>query len=296
MYKKIIIFVIALVLAFSVGFLAIYYALPVEKTNVNVTDLEPSSPVQDTSTQIALKEPETATISDTLSLEQAYREAEDSEAAQFTEPELRAFREKKKVVYLTFDDGPSSNITPKLLDTLKKYNVKGTFFLVGYCVKAQPRIVKRIYDEGHAIGNHSYTHLFNKVYRSWGTLYEEVLKTNQAIATAIPGYDCKLFRAPGGSKPFLRRSYKDSLQAAGFKIYDWNCMNGDAVRRPPSPDRLYRNVVRSAGKQKRVIVLMHDSQNHHNTLKSLPRVIQYFKDMNYEFLTISEDTKELFLQ
>lgn len=98
---------------------------------------------------------------------------------------LDIYSKKEKVAYLTFDDGPSSNITPKVLDVLKEEGVKATFFVLGQNVKTHPEQLKRIYEEGHYIANHSYTHKYSKIYASVDELLEEFNDTEAEIKKVL---------------------------------------------------------------------------------------------------------------
>lgn len=106
-----------------------------------------------------------------------------------------------KIAYLTFDDGPSSDVTPLILDLLKQKEIKATFFVLGSRVKACPDIVKRAYEEGHYIANHGYSHKYSKIYKNVQAVLEEYDKTEQYIreAIGIENYSSHLFRFPGGS-------------------------------------------------------------------------------------------------
>ena len=110
--------------------------------------------------------------------------------------------EEGKRAFLTFDDGPTKEVTPHILDILDKYNIKATFFVLGTRVKQNPDILKRAYESGHYIANHGYSHKYSKIYESVDTILEEYNKTEDAIREALgnPDYRSHLFRFPGGSK------------------------------------------------------------------------------------------------
>ncbi len=105
------------------------------------------------------------------------------------------------MAFLTFDDGPSSTVTPKILDTLKQENIKATFFVLGTMVKSNSDILKREQEEGHYIANHGYSHVYNKVYANENKPLEEYNKTNKLIQEALGdiSYQTNVFRFPGGS-------------------------------------------------------------------------------------------------
>ena len=109
------------------------------------------------------------------------------------------YNSEKKQAFLTFDDGPSV-VTPTILDVLKQENVKASFFVLGSNVQAMPETVKRIYEEGHYIANHGYSHVYSSIYSSPEAVLEEYNKCNDAVKNAInvPEYNSHLFRFPGG--------------------------------------------------------------------------------------------------
>lgn len=106
---------------------------------------------------------------------------------------------EKKEVYLTFDDGPSKTVTPKILDVLKENNINATFFVLGNMVNYYPDIVKRAYDEGNYIANHGYSHVYSQIYASEEAFFEEIEETEKIIAKAIgkEDYNSHLIRFPG---------------------------------------------------------------------------------------------------
>ena len=121
------------------------------------------------------------------------------------------YNSNEKIAYLTFDDGPSPNITPKILDILQEENIKASFFVIGKKVKEQPNIVKRIYEEGHFIGNHSYSHDNSLLYKSKESFLSEIQKTDIEIGKAIgiENYHSFLFRFPNG---FMSNIYKSKKE------------------------------------------------------------------------------------
>lgn len=196
-----------------------------------------------------------------------------------------------KVAYLTFDDGPSGNVTPKLLDILKKNNVKATFFLIGKAAKKYPNLVRRIYYEGHALGNHSYSHKYNYIYSSWPNLWGEISKTNDIIFKAT-GQKCSLFRAPGGSKPLMPDSFIYNIHANGMKLFDWNCVTGDGLSNKYSVDQLYNNFLASSY-HNHLFILVHCRDDNYNSMLTVPRIIKNLKQRGYIFLPINKSTKEI---
>nr|WP_246582609.1 polysaccharide deacetylase family protein [Clostridium mobile] len=198
-----------------------------------------------------------------------------------------------KPVYLTFDDGPTYVVTNKLLDILKEHDVKATFFVVGKEIEDKEDILKRIYDEGHSIGLHTYSHDFNKIYKSDDIFIEEMLKTQKKVKE-ITGYTSNIIRFPGGSSKHLSTELLEKLHQNNFKIYDWNVNISDGVNPNLTIDQLASNAKKNSKNYSRLIILMHCNFNNKNTAKALPKIIEYYKDLGYEFETITEDTKEYY--
>lgn len=143
-----------------------------------------------------------------------------------------------KEVYLTFDDGPSKNITPQILEILKNEEVKATFFVLGSRVEAHPELVKQEYDEGHYIANHGYSHAYTSIYSSVEAVLEEYNHTEEIIKSAIENqeYSSHLFRFPGGSEggkyAKLKNEAKALLKQNGIEFINWNSLTNDAVGKP----------------------------------------------------------------
>ena len=189
----------------------------------------------------------------------------------------------KKIAYLTFDDGPSAIVTPKVLDVLKAYDIKATFFVLGKNVEENPKIFKRIIEEGHGIANHSYSHNYKQVYNSVESFTEEIKKTNDVIdKIAGKKMDTKAFRFPGGSFE-KKKEYKDAVKNIGMKFYDWNCLNGDAEGHNVSKEALVEKVKKTASNQKELVILMHDTNAKITTVDALSETIEYLRDKGYEF-------------
>lgn len=124
-----------------------------------------------------------------------------------------------KVIYLTFDDGPSYGVTENILNILKRYNVKATFFVVGSKISEKERILKRIYNEGHSIGLHSYTHYYKRIYLNLDVFVSEMVQTSNEIKRVI-GIRPQIIRFPGGTYKHLNRSFLKELHDLNYKIYD----------------------------------------------------------------------------
>lgn len=193
-----------------------------------------------------------------------------------------------KRVFLTFDDGPSSNITPLILDVLKENNIKATFFTLGSRVVQNPEIVKRAYEEGHYIANHGYTHVYSTIYASEAALFDEYNRTEEAIRNAIgvPEYSSHLFRFPGGSVGgkyhSVKKEYIKKLDEQDILYVDWNCLNEDASG-SRTKEQLVQFIKNSSVNKNSVVVLMHDAGDKILTYETLQEVIDYFKENGYTF-------------
>lgn len=195
---------------------------------------------------------------------------------------------ENKRVFLTFDDGPSSNITPLILDLLKENNIKATFFTLGSRVVQNPEIVKREYEEGHFIANHGYSHVYSSIYSSKESLLDEYNKTEDAIRNAIdqPEYSSHLFRFPGGSTggkyDKAKREYKKALGEQEIFYVDWNCLNEDSSGNR-TKEQLVEFIKKYSENKNSVVVLMHDAGDKILTYETLQEVIDYFRENGYEF-------------
>lgn len=195
---------------------------------------------------------------------------------------------ENKRVFLTFDDGPSSNITPLILDLLKENNIKATFFTLGSRVNQNPEIVKREYQEGHYIANHGYSHVYSSIYSSKESLLDEYNKTEDAIRNAIgiPEYSSHLFRFPGGSTggkyDKVKREYKKILGEQNVFYVDWNCLNEDSSGNR-TKEQLVEFIKKYSANKNSVVVLMHDAGDKILTYETLQEVIDYFRENGYEF-------------
>ena len=201
-------------------------------------------------------------------------------------------KDNKKVIYLTFDDGPSK-LTDKFLDILKENNVKATFFLIGNQIQDNEQVVKRIYSEGHSIGLHTYTHKYRKIYRNGDSFIDEMNKSNEVIKR-VTGKESHLIRFPGGSRKHLNKNFLEKLHNNKFKIYDWNIQASDGINPKIPPYKLVKEATKDPDKHNPVILLMHCDYMHKNTCIALPQVINYYKSHGYEFKPITENTEELY--
>ena len=187
----------------------------------------------------------------------------------------------ENVVYLTFDDGPSY-ITPGLLDILDEYNAKATFFVIGQEVQAQPHIVRRIHQEGHLVGNHSFIHHQEKLYASTESFEEEVIQAEEVIQ-GITGERPRVFRPPYGAHPDLTEEHMQVLRDRGYHNYFWNVSSGDTAAPPPGAEVIAENVLTGIQNTPSPIVLLHDSRGKENTKKAVEQVLRELTFEGYQF-------------
>ncbi len=187
---------------------------------------------------------------------------------------------KEKVIALTFDDGPHPKYTEQVLNLLDQYGAKGTFFLVGEQAEKNPQVVLRMYQDGHEIANHTYTHPFTK---SVSKVMKEIEQTNDTLFS-ITGYSPKLFRPVEGQ-------YTDQLvkevAKEGYKIVMWSWHQDTEDWRNPGVNKIVNKVL--SGVKEGNIVLFHDGGgNRQQTVKALEKILPELKKQGYTFITISE--------
>lgn len=196
-----------------------------------------------------------------------------------------------KRIFLTFDDGPTRSVTPYILDLLKQENVKANFFVLGLRVEQNPDLVKREFDEGHFIGNHSYSHKYSKIYESFDSLFEEYNKTNNLIKNAVQNqnYNSIVFRFPGGlaggKYNDIKHEAAQKLKEQGIANVDWNALTKDAEGAKTKED-LMNNFIETIKDKTSIVLLMHDAADKILTYEVLPEIIKYGKENGYEFQTI----------
>lgn len=200
------------------------------------------------------------------------------------------------IIYLTFDDGPSTTITPKILDVLKEKGVHATFFVINYNESTE-HLVKREAEEGHAIGIHGYSHDYSKIYASVDVCYNNI-KTLQEKIYKTTGIKTMILRFPGGSSNTVSKKYCPGIMSKitqkvlseGFKYYDWNVMSGDSGD-VKTKEAVYSNVTKGLKPGRDNIVLMHDFSGNNKTLEALPGIIDYGLANGYKFEVITTDTE-----
>lgn len=193
-----------------------------------------------------------------------------------------------KRAFLTFDDGPSTN-TIEILKILQQENIKATFFVLGSQVEKMPETVKTIYNKGHYIASHGYSHVYSQIYASPQSVLDEYNASVQAIRNAIgqPNYDPHLFRYPGGliggKYATIKNEAKELLSQNNIVNIDWNALNGDGETNDLSPEFEMMRLKETVGEKNSIVVLMHDAQAKTVTKDTLPQIITYLKEQGYVF-------------
>ena len=185
-----------------------------------------------------------------------------------------------KTVYLTFDDGPSDRVTPKILDVLDEENVKATFFIIGQQAERRDYLIKREAESGHTMAVHSYTHNYSEIYSSPRSLIADIDRCNDVIES-ITGRRSDLYRFPGGSYG-LREELIAAAAGHGMRYVDWNASTRDAEC-PGSAGQLFDSAVATSAGLDRVVLLSHDSTYKTSTPEATRRLIRYYRENGYTF-------------
>lgn len=196
-----------------------------------------------------------------------------------------------RTIYLSFDDGPTAH-TSQLLDILDKYNAKATFFMLGPEIRQHSAVMKRMIEEGHGLGLHGMTHEVKKIYASPAAALAEMNQDNEILFKET-GKRTSLIRSPYGSKPYLKKAYRDQLTGAGYHIWDWNVDSND-WRYTKNPEHFVQTVlsdIRRLKKQGRTpVVLMHDKPS---TIKVLPQIMAALHKEGYSFKPLNNNLTPL---
>lgn len=194
-----------------------------------------------------------------------------------------------KVAYLTFDDGPSEKITPKVLDVLDQYNIPATFFIIGKYARKHPDIIKEIDARGHTIGNHTYSHDYGYIYSNTDNFMREIHMTEEVLKGILgEGFHTDLVRLPGGSHAAFKKPTVKVVEDAGYRTFDWNTLNGDSEGSRMPVDYLYARFKETYRKADQVIMLMHDTDEKQTTVDALPIIIEHLILEGYEFRTLDQ--------
>ncbi|TXK75393.1 polysaccharide deacetylase [Paenibacillus sp. N3.4] len=195
---------------------------------------------------------------------------------------------EQPTVYLTFDDGPSK-LTSQVLDILQKEDVKATFFALGEEAKAHPTLIKRIVEEGHTLGNHSYNHVYKELYSDFQTFWDQIQSTEEIFAS-IAGVRPQLVRAPGGTYTNFDAYYYYLLDQAGYTTVDWNVDSGDSKRQNVPVNEIVQTV-KNTPLEHEMTILFHDGSGHASSVEALPEIIRYYKKLGYAFAPLTTEVK-----
>lgn len=200
--------------------------------------------------------------------------------------------QKTKKVYLTFDDGPSKE-TKKVLDVLKKKNVKATFYVIGREDDFSQSMYKRIVKEGHTLGMHSYSHIYQELYGSLEGFQKDFQKISDMLFD-VTGVRSMYYRFPGGSgnsmMTFPIKEYNSFLAGQGVTYQDWNVIAANGTTDHVSQKEMVQSIMDGVARYDTSIVLMYDSADKKMTAKSLGAIIDNLQAGGYELLSIDENT------
>jgi|GEM_PF-2399784 len=211
----------------------------------------------------------------------------------------------RKTVYLTFDDGPSINNTKKIIKILNEHNVKATFFVTGNSAVRYPEIITELHKNKMAIAPHSYSHDYKLIYNNSKSYIDDLEKCIQTIEKVTKEKTIPFTRIPGGIKnkrisPQILNDIKQELKNRSIYYVEWNICSDDSIRAKMSSMDIRNNVINQSnrlGKNKVLIVLMHDSYYKQTTVDALPNIIKFYKNSGWEFKALNnisgEELKEI---
>lgn len=201
-----------------------------------------------------------------------------------------AAQQPRKVVYLTFDDGPKKD-TPELLALLEELQVPATFFFMGASVKAFPEHARMVVEAGHAVGCHSMTHSYSRLKGSNDYVKRDFERFIALMREQVdPQFTTELYRFPGGSTSYSSRT-KRFVREMGLAWFDWNAMNGDAQYSFKNDREMYEYTLDTIGAEEDVVILlMHEGKA--RTRRVLVDLVAYFRAEGYEFRMLSAGEEE----
>ena len=203
-----------------------------------------------------------------------------------------------KTAYLTFDDGPDDEVTKTVLDILAENNVKATFYVTGINAATYPDTVRRMVAEGHAVGNHSYDHDYDRLYSSPDAFLYEMVQTDEILygilyAAILLLALALILRAPGGTFSHFTSEYEACLEENGYVEHDWNVSIADTASGNPTAQDFIDNVMaQTADGKESAIILMHSSYGHQETAKALPEIIRVLRERGYRFGVVTPMTPQ----
>ena len=215
--------------------------------------------------------------------------------AQSVTPAAVQIDENKKKVYLTFDDGPSTE-TEKILDILKENQVKATFFVTGKEDAYSKKMYQRIVKEGHTLAMHSYSHLYDDIYSSADAFAKDVDSLVELLKKET-GVMPTFYRFPGGSNSqMIKIPFHDLtavLEQRNLVYMDWNVLSPDGKSGKTTKKKVIEGIMTDTERFDTAVVLMYDSPEKPLTVKALPELIQKMKKANYELLPIDDTTAKV---
>jgi len=225
-------------------------------------------------------------------------ENETTAYSQYSEP-LIARTGPKVTIYLTFDDGPSSESTLMILDVLAENDIKATFFMQGRRAENNKDVVRKVSHQGHVVANHGYSHDYEAIYTSTEAFMSDMRKSEEAIEAALGEKPAKVLRFPGGSvmgalqrNPDTWTGIKTALENRGYRYYDWDVSLGDSRKTAPEEGLLAGRVIEQIRQKVRagdynIVMLAHDNNSHPWTPLAIPAVIEYCKLQGFHFGTLT---------
>lgn len=201
-----------------------------------------------------------------------------------------------KIAFLTFDDGPSTTVTPKILSILKENNVHATFSLIGKEIEQNDdtrAIVKQEIEQGNAIGNHTYSHNYNILCPNKTVnvvnFTNEIDETDKILQSVLgEGFHTRVIRIPGGHMSWRgTKPLDDAFDRLGYVYVDWNDDDEDSIKGTKNSEQIFENVKKYDSGQDRLVIILHDTYGKEAVVKALPEIIQFIKGQGYEFRTLS---------
>lgn len=232
------------------------------------------------------KVPERETPESQVSDQDSSSQKDDSESVKegTIEQEPVTETDNMKTVYLTFDDGPSA-FTSNILDTLRSYQMKATFFMLEPNMRAYPDQLKQIIDQGHIPALHGVTHNISKIYRSEKTVVDEMY-TGQQTLLNLTGTITHLIRTPYGSAPYMKPEYKEAVKAAGFQLWDWTIDSQDwKYQNAEYVTHVINQLENYRYPESPIVILLHDRKT---TAEHLPALLDYLQTNGYHTEILTE--------
>lgn len=264
--------------------------------NINPDYVYANETESDTSTEAGIvdaAENETPELEERDSDKHVSGQPQDGVHGAYSETMIEeALQDGRKVVYLTFDDGPSHN-TERILDILDEYNVKATFFTIGNEAEEFVDVYKRIIEDGHSLGMHSYSHKYSEIYKSVEAFDADFNKVSGYIES-VTGVAPKLYRFPGGSSNLVSaipmENFIRYLNEKNVTYFDWNVSAQDAEGKELPVETMLDNIFKDINKKDICVVLMHDSDDLGTTVDMLPELLKRLVEMDAVILPITENT------